>query len=103
MGNSGGDTEASALRETTVERFGLGESADDLETGFIVLTHGEYWTSRMIRFGQRLRLRGSRSRFARWNHVALVLGHRWQSRLPQAAGLHDAADLAEYFSVDVER
>ena len=72
-GNSGHDTKTTAPREATVERFGPGESADDLETGFIVLTHGDHWTSRMIRFGQRLRFRGSRNKFARWNHVALVL------------------------------
>ncbi len=72
-GNSGRTSETAVPREPTVESFGPGESADELETGFIVLTHGDHWTSRMIRFGQRLRFRGSRSKFARWNHVALVL------------------------------
>jgi hypothetical protein len=72
-GNISGRGETTVAREVTVERFGPGESAEDLKTGFIVLTHGSHWTSRMIRFGQRLRFRGSRSRFARWNHVALVL------------------------------
>lgn len=56
-----------------VERFGPGESAEDLRTGYVVLTHGDRWTSRLIRFGQRLRFRGERRRYARWNHVALVL------------------------------
>jgi len=56
-----------------VELFGPGESAGELHTGYIVLTHGSQWTSKMIRFGQRLRFRGERRRFARWNHVAVVL------------------------------
>ncbi len=55
------------------ERYGPGDAAEGLATGDIVLTHGSYWTSRMIRFGQRLRFRGARQRFAHWNHVALVL------------------------------
>lgn len=57
----------------TVEYFPEGESAGDLKTGYIVLTHGVQWTSKLIRFGQRLRFRGARRPFARWNHVALVL------------------------------
>lgn len=56
-----------------VDHFGPGESATSLETGYIVLTHGDHWTSKLIRFGQRLRFRGSRGKYARWNHVALVL------------------------------
>jgi hypothetical protein len=64
---------AAVPRGAAVEHFGPGESAENLEAGFIVLTHGDHWTSRLIRFGQRLRFRGPRSKFARWNHVALVL------------------------------
>lgn len=56
-----------------VERYGPGEAAESLATGDVVLTHGTYWTSRLIRFGQRLRFHGSRRPFAHWNHVALVL------------------------------
>lgn len=57
----------------TVERFRPNESATTLQTGDVVLTHGDHWTSKMIRFGQRLRFRGERRKYARWNHVALVL------------------------------
>ena len=56
-----------------MKRYGPGESAETFATGDIVLTHGDYWTSRIIRFGQRLRFRGARRRYAHWNHVALVL------------------------------
>jgi hypothetical protein len=72
-GYSGRRAEATVPRDAIVERFGPGEAADDLEAGFIVLTHGDHWTSRWIRIGQRPRCRGPRRRFARWNHVALVL------------------------------
>jgi hypothetical protein len=57
----------------TVEYFQAGEFASELQAGYLVLTHGTQWTSRLIRFGQRLRFRGARRPFARWNHVALVL------------------------------
>ena len=62
-----------AAGDTSVEHFGPGKSATALQTGHIVLTHGNHWTSRLIRFGQRLRFRGTRRKYARWNHVALVL------------------------------
>jgi hypothetical protein len=70
---------ASGQRETAtpgtapVEFYPEGSSAEELKTGYIVLTSGAHWTSRMIRFGQRLRFRGERAKFAHWNHVALVL------------------------------
>jgi hypothetical protein len=72
IGNPGGNRDTGAAG-TVVERYGPGESATELHTGYIVLTHGDHWTSRLIRFGQRLRFRGARRRYARWNHVALVL------------------------------
>lgn len=59
--------------QAAAERYGPGDSAEGLNTGDIVLTHGKYWTSRMIRLGQSLRFRGARRPFAHWNHVALVL------------------------------
>jgi len=62
-----------AADNASVEHFGPGKSATALQTGYIVLTHGDHWTSRLIRFGQRLRFRGTRRKYARWNHVALVL------------------------------
>jgi hypothetical protein len=60
-------------QQPLVEQYPPGEAAAELRTGYIVLTHGSHWTSRMIRFGQRLRFRGPRRPFAHWNHVALVL------------------------------
>lgn len=45
----------------------------DLEPGDFILTHGDAWTSRLIRFGQRLRIHGRDRRYTHWNHTALVV------------------------------
>lgn len=44
--------------------------------GDFILTHGDAWTSRLIRFGQRLRYRGARAKYAYWNHTALIVDDR---------------------------
>lgn len=41
-----------------------------LQCGDLVLTHGDYFFSKLIRFGQKLRYP---KEFASWNHAALVL------------------------------
>ena len=41
--------------------------------GDFILTHGDEWTSRLIRFGQSLRYRGASARYTYWNHTALVV------------------------------
>jgi uncharacterized protein YycO len=41
--------------------------------GDFVLTHADAWTSRLIEIGQGIRFRGSDSRYAHWNHVALIV------------------------------
>jgi hypothetical protein len=73
MGAGSEDRQRAAATETVVERFPAGEAAAELKAGYIVLTHGTHWTSKLIRFGQGLRFRGARHDFAKWNHVALVL------------------------------
>lgn len=50
-----------------------GVDATGLRGGYFLVTHGTHLMSRLIRFGQALRFRGDRRRFAHWNHVALVL------------------------------
>lgn len=37
------------------------------------MTHGRAWTSKLIRFGQRLRFRGEDTRYTRWNHAAIFV------------------------------
>ena len=43
--------------------------------GDFILTHGDQWTSRLIRFGQSLRYRGVKAKYTYWNHTALVVDH----------------------------
>jgi hypothetical protein len=41
--------------------------------GDFILTHGDDWTSQLIRFGQSLRYRGTSAKYTYWNHTALVV------------------------------
>jgi len=43
------------------------------QPGDFILTHGEEWTSRLIRFGQSLRYRGASAKYTYWNHTALLV------------------------------
>lgn len=43
------------------------------EPGDFLLTHGDSWTSRLIRIGQAIRFHGRSARFTYWNHVALFV------------------------------
>lgn len=52
--------------------YGANQSADP-KRGDFILTKGDAWTSKLIRFGQRLRFRGTERSFAGWNHAALVV------------------------------
>ena len=38
-----------------------------------ILTRGDAWTSKLIRFGQALRFHGSDRKYTYWNHAALVI------------------------------
>lgn len=56
-----------------VERLAPGEEPEQLVPGDFVLTHGDAWTSRLIRLGQRLRIHGEDRKYAHWNHAALIV------------------------------
>ncbi len=62
-----------AVERLAVESYEPGESATQLRAGDFILTHGRAWTSRLIRFGQRLRIHGDDRKYTRWNHAALVV------------------------------
>lgn len=71
--------------ERTHERpefYGVDESAEP-KPGDFILTKGDAWTSKLIRFGQRLRFRGEERPFADWNHAALMVS---EDRLVEALG-----------------
>ena len=61
-----------------------GVSDGQFQPGDFILTHDNSWTSRLIRFGQRLRYRGSEAQFARFNHAAIIVSHSGQ--LVEAVG-----------------
>jgi uncharacterized protein YycO len=48
-------------------------TAEAPQAGDFILTHGDEWTSKLIRFGQSLRFRGSSAKYTYWNHTALVV------------------------------
>jgi hypothetical protein len=56
-----------------VRRYGPGETVERPSPGDFLLTHADTGSSRLIRFGQRLRYQGSRAKFAHWTHAALFV------------------------------
>ena len=57
----------------TVESFPPGKEVTNPAPGDFILTHGKSWTSRMIRFGQRIRYWGPDRIYTRWNHAAIFV------------------------------
>jgi len=55
------------------ERAGPGETAMAFDRGDFVLVAGTHFNSRLIRFGQKLRIHGSDRRHLRWTHAALIV------------------------------
>lgn len=95
-----------ATPAASVSHYPEGAKAQQLRTGYLVLTHGEHWPSRLIRFGQRLRFRGDRRPYAHWNHVALVLDERGDLAEALAAGVRkthiEKYVGSDYYVVEVE-
>lgn len=65
--------EFTPVARESVERLGPGEEAPRFDPGDFVLTHGDAWTSKLIRFGQRLRIHGEDRKYTRWNHAAMIV------------------------------
>lgn len=55
------------------ETFLAGHEVQGALPGDFILTHGNAWTSKLIRIGQRLRFWGADRKFARWNHAAIFV------------------------------
>jgi uncharacterized protein YycO len=64
--------------------FEAGKEAADWVPGDFILTHGDSFYSRLIRFGQRLRIHGEDRKYTYWNHAAMVVGE--QGELVEALG-----------------
>lgn len=56
-----------------VERVGKGETVSNPRPGDFILTHGTAWTSRLIQWGQRLRIHGQDAKYTYWNHAAIFV------------------------------
>lgn len=61
---------------TDVQRYGADEEPPSFQAGDFILTHGAAWTSKLIRFGQRLRIHGSDRKYTHWNHAAVIVSER---------------------------
>jgi hypothetical protein len=57
----------------SIEYVAAGQDPTGFAAGDFILTHGDAWTSRMIRFGQGLRIHGADRVYTHWNHTALVV------------------------------
>ena len=55
------------------ERAGPGEAAAGFDRGDFVLVAGTHLNSRLIRLGQKLRIRGADRRHVKWTHAALIV------------------------------
>ena len=55
------------------QRAGPGEAAASFDRGDIVLVAGTHLNSRLIRFGQKLRIHGADRRYVKWTHAALIV------------------------------
>jgi hypothetical protein len=75
------------VERRAVETFGPGQGAEVWTAGDILLTHGDATISRLIRFGERLRIHGDDRAYCWFNHAALVV--------------NDDGDLAEALSKGV--
>ena len=56
-----------------LEHAGPGAAATDVDRGDFVLVAGDHFNSRLIRFGQRLRIHGHDRIYVKWTHAALVV------------------------------
>ena len=63
----------SPLHTGSVHAFAPGEQVNSPSPGDFLFTHGTSWTSRLIRFGEKIRYWGPDKKFTRWNHVAIFI------------------------------
>jgi hypothetical protein len=56
-----------------IERLGPGEEASNPEPGDFILTRGDKFFNKVIRFGQNIRFRGANRKYAYRDHMALVV------------------------------
>lgn len=57
-----------------IQKCAAGETPADYSPGDFILIHSDGFFDKLIQFGQSLRFRGADSKFALWNHAALITG-----------------------------
>jgi len=83
------------IRPLSVQRFGPGEALADPQPGDFILTHNPSWSAKLVQIGQRLRYHGADSKYAYWNHTALIVDE--QGHIIEALGSGIAqTQLAKY-------
>jgi hypothetical protein len=66
----------SPLHTGSAQAFPPGEGVVNPCPGDFILTHGTSWSSRLIRFGEKIRYWGPDKKFTRWNHAAIFINTR---------------------------
>lgn len=61
------------VRRVSVTRYAPGAEPERWRPGDFLLTRGNSFTAKLIRFGQALRVHGADRRYTYWNHAALVV------------------------------
>jgi uncharacterized protein YycO len=64
---------AGPVHKPLIQKFAPGLTVANPTPGDFLLTHGNSWTSKLIRFGQMLRYTGAERVYTRWNHAALFV------------------------------
>ncbi len=72
----GQDQPFEPVEPKAVESYEPGEAPRTWTPGDFLLTHGDAWSSKIIRFGQGLRIHGDDRVYTHWNHAALVVTAR---------------------------
>ncbi len=61
------------VHKKCIDYIPKGEQALDFKPGDFILTHNNGFIQSCIRFGQSLRFTGEDSKYAHWNHCALIV------------------------------
>jgi uncharacterized protein YycO len=79
----------SQTQGVTLKHFGPNKEASpgELNPGDFILTHGNSFFSKLIRFGQRLRFVGRNRKYAEWSHAAIIVSREGELIEAEGAGV----------------
>src|SRR5207244_1172776 len=84
----------------SVTTYASGQQEPNPEPGDFLLTHADAWTSRLIRFGERIRYRGPNRPFAYWSHAVAVVSDTGEIVEALGRGV-TAGNISKYAGTDV--